>query len=152
MSIEFCEWLSDVLVAHLTYRTEGIFCTCLLNDDQILFLCLQREASRDTAKFDSFLNDFGLYLKEGLITEPEHETREQIARLLRWESSNLPSGEKTTLDDYVNRMTAGERSIYFLSAPSRQLAESSPYLEAVRKKSKNTEVRILFICLLTIVL
>ncbi|VDP86277.1 unnamed protein product [Echinostoma caproni] len=100
-----------------------------------------REASRDAAKFDVFLNDFGLYLKEGLITEPEHETREQIARLLRWESSALPVGQKTGLDDYVSRMAAGERSIYFLSAPSRQLAECSPYLEAVRKKATNTEVR-----------
>ncbi|THD28327.1 TNF receptor-associated protein 1 [Fasciola hepatica] len=103
-----------------------------------------REASRDATKFDSFLNDFGLYLKEGLITEPEHETREQIARLLRWESSHLSAGEKTSLDDYVSRMAAGERSIYFLSAPSRQLAESSPYLEAVRKNSKNTEVLFLY--------
>lgn len=87
-----------------------------------------------------FLNDFGFYLKEGLITEPEQETREEIAKLLRWESSALPPGETTSLDEYGSRLRAGARTIYFLSSPSRQLAEASPYLEAVRKRHPNTEV------------
>ena len=35
-------------------------------------------------------------------------------------------------------MRAGQRDIYYLSAPSRQLAENSPYFEAL--KSKDVEV------------
>ena len=37
-------------------------------------------------------------------------------------------------------MRAGQRDIYYLAAPSRQLAESSPYYEAMKKK----DVEILF--------
>ena len=36
-------------------------------------------------------------------------------------------------------MQAGTRSIYYLCAPNRHLAEHSPYYEAM--KQKNTEVR-----------
>lgn len=103
-----------------------------------------KEASRNQSQFDKFLQDFGLYLKEGLITETEQETREQIAKLLRWETSALPAGQTTSLDEYASRMTAGERNIYFLSSPSRQLAETSPYFEAVKKKSPKTEVLFLY--------
>ena len=42
--------------------------------------------------------------------------------------------------DYTGRMRAGQREVYYLAAPSRQLAESSPYYEALRKK----DVEILF--------
>ncbi|KAF6773922.1 hypothetical protein AHF37_06548 [Paragonimus kellicotti] len=105
---------------------------------------LSQQSSREADQFGHFLNDFGLYLKEGLITESEQEVREQIAKLLRWETSALPAGQTTSLDEYASRMIAGERSIYFLSAPSRQLAETSPYLEAARKKSPNTEVLFLY--------
>ncbi|CAL8080167.1 unnamed protein product [Calicophoron daubneyi] len=105
---------------------------------------LSHQSSREQSKFRIFLEDFGLYLKEGLITEPEQETREEIARLLRWESSALSAGQTTSLDEYASRMVAGERSIYFLTAPSRQLAEHSPYIEALRKKSPETEVLFLY--------
>ena len=37
-------------------------------------------------------------------------------------------------------MKAGQRDIYYLAAPSRQLAENSPYYEALKKN----EVEILF--------
>ncbi|KAG5450727.1 TNF receptor-associated protein 1, mitochondrial [Clonorchis sinensis] len=103
-----------------------------------------QQSSREPEKFGRFLKDFGLYLKEGLITEPEQEVREQIAKLLRWETSALPPEQTTSLEEYAGRMVAGERTIYFLSAPSRQLAEASPYLEAIRKKSPQIEVLFLY--------
>lgn len=64
--------------------------------------------------------------------------QEGIAKLLRYESSALPAGQLTSLQDYAGRMRAGTRSIYYLCAPSRHLAEHSPYYEAM--KQKNTEV------------
>ena len=45
-----------------------------------------------------------------------------------------------SLPEYGANMKAGQRDIYYLAAPSRQLAESSPYFEALREK----EVEILF--------
>lgn len=66
--------------------------------------------------------------------------KEQIAKLLRFESSTLPAGTKTSLSDYVSRLQNNQRDIYYLVAPSRVLAESSPYYEALKKK----DVEVLF--------
>lgn len=54
--------------------------------------------------------------------------------MLRFESSHRPAGEKIGLEDYLK---GGERkSIYYLSAPSRELAESSPYYESLKKNNQ----------------
>lgn len=64
--------------------------------------------------------------------------QEDIAKLLRYESSALPAGQLTSLSDYASRMQAGTRNIYYLCAPNRHLAEHSPYFEAMKRK--HTEV------------
>uniref|UniRef100_A0A7M4E422 Heat shock protein 75 kDa, mitochondrial n=1 Tax=Crocodylus porosus TaxID=8502 RepID=A0A7M4E422_CROPO len=60
--------------------------------------------------------------------------QEDIAKLLRYESSALPAGQLTSLPDYASRMKAGTRNIYYLCAPNRHLAKHSPYFEAMKKK------------------
>lgn len=67
-----------------------------------------------------------------------HAEQEDIAKLLRFESSALPAGQQTSLMEYATRMKAGTRNIYYLCAPNRHLAEHSPYYEAM--KQKDTEV------------
>ena len=66
--------------------------------------------------------------------------KEEIAKLLRFESSNQPAGKTVSLPEYASNMKAGQRDIYYLASPSRQLAESSPYFEALKEK----DVEILF--------
>ncbi|VEL25670.1 unnamed protein product [Protopolystoma xenopodis] len=105
---------------------------------------LSMEANKDKAKFALFYNDFNLYLKEGIVLENEQSIREEIAKLLLYETSSLPKGQFTTLEEYGTRMDAGSRIIYYLSAPNRQLAESSPYLEALRQKKPGIEVIFLY--------
>uniref|UniRef100_A0A8C3PWE0 TNF receptor associated protein 1 n=1 Tax=Chrysolophus pictus TaxID=9089 RepID=A0A8C3PWE0_CHRPC len=63
-----------------------------------------------------------------------HFFQEDIAKLLRYESSALPAGQLTSLTEYASRMKAGSRNIYYLCAPNRHLAEHSPYFEAMKKK------------------
>ena len=70
--------------------------------------------------------------------------QQDIAKLLRFESSILPPGELTSLDEYISRLKPGTEKIYYLVAPHRQLAEASPYMEAFKKQdgeSEETEVR-----------
>ena len=43
--------------------------------------------------------------------------QEEIARLLRFESSHLDPGQTTSLEEYVSRMPAGSRDIYYFSTP-----------------------------------
>lgn len=74
-----------------------------------------------------------------VLAPPAVSLQEDIAKLLRYESSALPAGEQTNLMEYSSRMKAGDRNIYYLCAPNRHLAEHSPYYEAM--KQKDMEVR-----------
>ncbi|XP_076467679.1 heat shock protein 75 kDa, mitochondrial-like [Babylonia areolata] len=99
------------------------------------------QAKKDSEKYMAFYDDYGLFFREGIVTTTEQDQREAIAKLLRFESSKAEPGERISLDDYASRMKAGERNIYFLSAPSRHLAETSPYFEALKKK----DIEVLFL-------
>ena len=44
--------------------------------------------------------------------------QEDIAKLLRYESSALPAGQQTNLTEYGSRMKAGTRNIYYLFPPT----------------------------------
>lgn len=82
-----------------------------------------------------FYKDYSFFLKEGVVTSTEKLEKEEIGKLLRFECSSLPSGETLSLPEYCHQMKAGQRDIFYLSAPSRQLAESSPYYESLRKRN-----------------
>ncbi|XP_073504361.1 heat shock protein 75 kDa, mitochondrial [Phyllobates terribilis] len=96
------------------------------------------QSKKDPEKYKKFFEDYGLFIREGIVTTQEQDVREDIGKLLRFESSSLPAGEQTSLADYATRMPAGSRNIYYLCAPNRHLAEHSPYYEAM--KQKQTEV------------
>ncbi|XP_071976258.1 heat shock protein 75 kDa, mitochondrial [Engystomops pustulosus] len=96
------------------------------------------QSKKDPEKYKKFFEDYGLFIREGIVTTQEQEVKEDIGKLLRFESSALPAGEQTSLLDYGSRMQAGSRNIYYLCAPNRHLAEHSPYYEAM--KQKQTEV------------
>ncbi|KAJ8297867.1 hypothetical protein KUTeg_024398 [Tegillarca granosa] len=98
------------------------------------------QSKKDEEKYMKFYQDYGLFFREGIVTQPEQEQREDIAKLLRFESSKCPRGQKVSLEEYASRMKAGARDIYYLSAPSRELAETSPYLESLVKK----DIEVLF--------
>lgn len=48
--------------------------------------------------------------------------KEEIAKLLRVESSLNPAGKLTTLDEYVERMPKDRNEIYYLIVPNRGFA------------------------------
>uniref|UniRef100_A0A0D9RC11 Heat shock protein 75 kDa, mitochondrial n=1 Tax=Chlorocebus sabaeus TaxID=60711 RepID=A0A0D9RC11_CHLSB len=96
------------------------------------------QSKKDAEKYAKFFEDYGLFMREGIVTTTEQEVKEDIAKLLRYESSALPAGQLTSLSEYASRMRAGTRNIYYLCAPNRHLAEHSPYYEAMKKK--DTEV------------
>lgn len=90
----------------------------------------------DPEKYLTFWKEFGRALKEGLTAEFAH--KDKLVSLLLCETSAKPAGELTTLAGYVERMPEGQNDIYYLTAESRALCESSPLLEAF--KSKGWEV------------
>ncbi|CAG0914382.1 unnamed protein product [Notodromas monacha] len=101
---------------------------------------LQDRARKEKESYEEFLRNYGVFFKEGILTSQDQMEKEELSRLLHYESSQLPQGEKVTLAEYCSRMKPGQRDIYYLAAPSRQLAESSPYYEAL----KDRDVEVLF--------
>ncbi|HUG09880.1 MAG TPA: molecular chaperone HtpG [Opitutaceae bacterium] len=101
---------------------------------------LEEEAEKNADAYAGFHKQFGNYLKEGVSSDFAH--REQIAKLLRFESSATEKGKFTGLADYVARMPDSQKEIYFLHALSREAIEAGPYLEAF--KARGFEVLYLY--------
>uniref|UniRef100_H3CNJ8 Heat shock protein 75 kDa, mitochondrial n=1 Tax=Tetraodon nigroviridis TaxID=99883 RepID=H3CNJ8_TETNG len=95
---------------------------------------LLEQSRKDPEKYSKFFEDYGLFIREGIVTTQEQDVKEDIAKLLRFESSALPAGQQTSLTEYASRMKAGTRNIYYLCAPNRHLAQHSPYYEAMKQK------------------
>jgi molecular chaperone HtpG len=73
-----------------------------------------------------------MFIKEGCVSDPDN--REQLAGLLRFQSSGAEGGELVSLMDYTGRMKEGQQLIYYLNGPAREVIEASPYLEAFRAR------------------
>ena len=94
---------------------------------------LEKLAKDDPAKYATFWKTFGRVLKEGPVEDPAN--RGTLMKLMRFASTKAGTGsEDVSLADYVARMPKGQDKIYYLVATSRQTAETSPYLEELKKK------------------
>jgi molecular chaperone HtpG len=93
---------------------------------------LEEEAKERKEKYEEFYNKFGLFLKEGIVTDINY--REQLSKLLRFESSQLEKGKLSSLSEYVVRMKEDQKEIYYLNAPTRESSELGPHLEYFRAR------------------
>jgi TNF receptor-associated protein 1 len=97
---------------------------------------LDDEAKNRAEGYDEFYKEFGHFIKEGAALDFTH--KEQLTKLLRFESSLTEKGKTTSLADYVTRMGAEQKEVYYLVGPNRASIESGPYLEGF--KARNLEV------------
>jgi molecular chaperone HtpG len=93
---------------------------------------LAEEAKRDSDKYLTFWKTFGLFIKEGVTSDFEH--RNDLAKLLRFESSVSESDKMISLDEYVERMREGQDKIYYINGPNREAIENGPYIEMFKKR------------------
>lgn len=93
-------------------------------------------AKKDEEKYNKIWDTLKVFIKEGVAADMTH--REQLAPLLRFESSMTEAGKTTGLQGYVDRMKEDQKAIYFLTGPNRKTIENGPYLEAF--KSRGLEV------------
>ena len=93
---------------------------------------LTEESISDPDKYAKFFSEFGNCIKEGAVNDYTH--REPLTKLLRFESSSTEKGKITSLSDYVSRMVEGQKEIYYVLAPNRENAETSPYYEGLNAK------------------
>lgn len=83
---------------------------------------------------DEFYKEYSFFLKEGVCQD--YEFQEPLSKLLYFETSKTAKGDLSSFDEYVSRCTPEQKEIYYLCAPSRELALQSPYLEAFEKSGK----------------
>lgn len=93
---------------------------------------LEEQSKADPETYDDFWWNFGMYLKEGVTTDFGH--RDNIAKLMRFESSKSEKGKLISLSEYVERMKEGQEEIYYINGPSREVIEAGPYVEAFNKR------------------
>ena len=92
---------------------------------------LEELAANKPEEYAEFWKTFGVVLKEGIIEDPGQ--KERIAKLLRFQSTaGAGDAPEVTLGQYVSRMKADQKPIYYLTADTLAAARNSPHLEGFR--------------------
>ncbi|CAG9580586.1 heat shock protein 83-1 [Leishmania major strain Friedlin] len=95
--------------------------------------CLEMfdEVAENKEDYKQFYEQFGKNIKLGIHEDTAN--RKKLMELLRFYSTE--SGEEmTTLKDYVTRMKAGQKSIYYITGDSKKKLETSPFIEQARRR------------------
>jgi molecular chaperone HtpG len=95
------------------------------------------QLSKDKKVFDTFWNEYGRVLKEGILQDVEH--KDQILELLRYKSTSVEGW--TSLSEYRDRMHTDQKAIYYLTGGREAGLRSSPLLEAY--KARELEVLVM---------
>ena len=94
---------------------------------------LSELAKKEPARYLDFWRQFGRVLKEGVMDTGDH--KDTLFGLLRFASTYSETEDQdVSLADYVARMTAQQKAIYYITADSYAAACNSPHLEIFRKK------------------
>jgi len=99
---------------------------------------LSKMAKKDADKYETFHNEFGNVLKEGLYND--FANREKILELLKFNTLN--SDEKVMIEDFVKNVDEEKKEIYYITGKtSLAMLKNSPALE--RFKARNIDVLVL---------
>ncbi|TPP41947.1 Hsp90 family protein [Leishmania donovani] len=103
-----------------------------LQQNKILKVIRKNIVKKCLEMFDEqFYEQFGKNIKLGIHEDTAN--RKKLMELLRFYSTE--SGEEmTTLKDYVTRMKAEQKSIYYITGDSKKKLESSPFIEQARRR------------------
>jgi molecular chaperone HtpG len=95
-------------------------------------------AKNDSQKYQTFWQEFGVYLKQGVASNPMDG--ESIHPLLRFKT-NLHPETWSSLEDYVGRMQPEQKEIYFIVGDDPKSVLRSPHLDYFQ--GQGTEVLLL---------
>lgn len=89
----------------------------------------EKMAAQDKEKYNAFWNKHGKYFK---FAFNDFVYRDRVAKLMRFVSSG--SEELLSLEEYVSRMKAGQKDIWYVSASSKEAAKLNPHMERFTRK------------------
>jgi HSP90 family molecular chaperone len=95
-------------------------------------------AKKDAQKYEGFWKEFGIYLKQGIASDPGEADR--LSGLLRFKT-NLHPDTWTSLEEYVGRLQPDQKAVYYLVGDDPRSLLRSPHLDYFQ--SKGTEVLLL---------
>jgi len=81
--------------------------------------------------YEKFWKEYSTNIKLGVMED--HANRTRLAKLLRFYSSNSKT-DRTSLQEYVERMKEKQEAIFFVAGSSRDEVEKSPFVERLLKK------------------
>jgi molecular chaperone HtpG len=91
---------------------------------------LAKKAEEAPVEYETFWNNFGAVLKEGIYED--YENRDRLLALSRFHSTRADG--LTSLDGYVERMKPWQTAIYTLGGEDVETLRRSPQLEGFRAK------------------
>lgn len=91
---------------------------------------LKKKLKKNEVEYDTFWDQFGKVLKEGLYED--FENREKIADITR--AYSFKHEKLISLSTYVDEMAKKQNQIYYLAADTLKQASSSPHLEGFRAR------------------
>ena len=91
---------------------------------------LKKKLKKNEVEYDTFWDQFGKVLKEGLYED--FENREKIADITR--AYSFKHEKLISLSTYVDEMAKKQNQIYYLAADTLKQASSSPHLEGFKAR------------------
>ena len=91
---------------------------------------LEKMAQNNPERYKDFYQEFGVCIKEGLYQDAAN--RESLLGLVRYKSTAQEG--LASLAAYRQRMSSGQKAIYYLAGDREEKLRASPLLEAYRKK------------------
>ncbi len=88
-------------------------------------------AEKEADKYATFWDEFGVFLKEGVATDPA--ARADLLPLLRFHSTRSDGGQ-ISLADYKGRLAEGQTEIYYVLAGDLESARRSPHLDPLTER------------------
>ena len=86
---------------------------------------------KDEEKYTKFYKEFGRCIKEGVYSD--FENKEKLLEFLRFQSTKS-EGKEIAFKTYKERMSEGQKAIYYLQGEDLELLKNSPLLDAFDKK------------------